>query len=481
MIDKTMIPQRPKKDQGVTIAIAVVSVVVLILIIVIICMAVRKPSPTTLVDQKQVEQAVQKLKNSYQMSAAKEQKKGTSNPKQTLYRSNFSSVLPGSVTVKHGDSWVTTSQDLRPYLSPGDPIKIGPQIFQVGPQDKFTATTLPLSTVGKWIDETGGQHNVGDKAGMLLGPNATNVSVYTPVWVALNNYQWGGPNGGAIGYWKHFTWVPGSCPGTCPQWYSPLWLGPKGKQMTIDINDGPGCDGDYCPQEAQHLVRLQEPNETQGPIMQFQVKQTQQQQPHQQQQQPGMRNITSNDPLPSMDNLSQQSPPKYHIWDMQQDQSQHQQQPVFNFPNTGMRNVLSNDPIPVPLPFIKTTNNPMDNLYQVQHTELIQEPLASLPKPDYQPRNMQPQIQPREQPQALQPLNDGFTPLNRMQFDTNVGELLGDAPNLIHQSTKMPDNNVLGDAMWNRQETIGVGGLFPTSANKIAMNTRGASPNGIIQ
>ncbi len=425
-----MIPSTTRKDHGVTIAIAVVSTIVFILVIIIICMAVHKPPVRTLVDGKEVQQAVEKLKTSYQLTPAKKQRKQKGGVKPTLYRSNFSSVLPGSITVKHGDTQVTTSHDLRAYLSPGDPIKIGPQIFQVGTVDAFTKSSLPLSQKGQWTDETGGRHTIDKNVGVIMGPDASNVSVYTPVWVATNKYQWGGPTGGAIGYWKQFTWIPGDCPGSCPQWYSPLWLGPKGKQQTLNINDGPGCDGDYCPQETQQLVQLQEPVETQGPIMQTHKR-------------------------------------------------------------------YATDSTPSVKPLMKNVNEPMANLYQVQHTDLIREsgtiqdsaqpmePLAPLPKADHQPLGAQVggynQESHQELPQPLQSMNDGFTPLNRMNVNANVGELLQDEPNLIHQSTKLPDNNQLGDAMWNRQETIGTGGLFPTSTNRMAMNTRGATPGGMIQ
>lgn len=145
---------------------------------------------------------------------------------------SFDRVLPGSGSVVQGGTDVQTSQDVRPFISRGDPIKIGPQIFIVSTDLRrpFTPSTLPLDTSTNWISVTDGKMHHGP--GKLVGPTNTQIIMYTCDTVQLPYNTWTGPRGGAIGYWDESgKWNPGNCPGQCPQWYSPLFLGPGGKQM----------------------------------------------------------------------------------------------------------------------------------------------------------------------------------------------------------------------------------------------------------
>jgi hypothetical protein len=151
---------------------------------------------------------------------------------QTWCIGTFNRVLPGSVAVVQGATEVQTSVDLRPALARGDPIKIGPQVFTISQDMRrpFTASQVPLDTSTTWISEHDGVTHAAP--GKLLGPSNMHVTAYTCDSVELPYNQWTGPRGGAIGYWdSKGRWHDGDCPGKCPQWYSPLFLGPGGKQM----------------------------------------------------------------------------------------------------------------------------------------------------------------------------------------------------------------------------------------------------------
>ena len=151
---------------------------------------------------------------------------------QTWCIGTFNRVLPGSVVVVQGATEVQTSVDLRPALARGDPIKIGPQLFTISQDMRrpFTASQVPLDTSTTWISEQDGVTHAAP--GRLLGPTNMHVTAYTCDSVELPYNQWTGPRGGAIGYWdSKGRWHDGDCPGKCPQWYSPLFLGPGGKQM----------------------------------------------------------------------------------------------------------------------------------------------------------------------------------------------------------------------------------------------------------
>jgi hypothetical protein len=143
----------------------------------------------------------------------------------------FTRVLPGSVTVPLQGTNLITTHDLRNYVSRGDPIKVGPQIFTVSKDlsRPYTATDLPLDTANMWIDAKGMQHPA---PGYLLGPAQSGVTVYTCDTCELPGNRWTGPRGGAIGYWDiKGNWHEGNCAGDCPYWYSPLYMGPKCQQQ----------------------------------------------------------------------------------------------------------------------------------------------------------------------------------------------------------------------------------------------------------
>lgn len=145
---------------------------------------------------------------------------------------SFDRVLPGSASVVQGGTDVQTSQDLRPFVSRGDPIKVGPQLFIVSTDLRrpFTSSTLPLDTSTSWISVVDG--TVHSAPGKLLGPTHSQVMLYTCDITQFPYNTWTGPRGGAVGYWDDAgKWHAGDCPGKCPQWYSPLFLGPGGKQV----------------------------------------------------------------------------------------------------------------------------------------------------------------------------------------------------------------------------------------------------------
>lgn len=142
----------------------------------------------------------------------------------------FNRVLPGSVTTPLQGTNLITTHDLRDYVSRGDPIKVGPQIFVVSKDlsRPFTPTELPLDTATMWIDQNGLQHPA---PGYLLGPAQSGVTVYSCDTFELPGNRWTGPRGGAIGYWdSKGTWHEGNCVGNCPYWYSPLYMGPRCQQ-----------------------------------------------------------------------------------------------------------------------------------------------------------------------------------------------------------------------------------------------------------
>jgi hypothetical protein len=143
----------------------------------------------------------------------------------------FNRVLPGSVTVPLQGTNLITTHDLRGYVSRGDPIKVGPQIFTVSKDlsRPYTPTELPLDTATMWIDDKGLQHPA---PGYLLGRAQSGVTVYTCDTCELPGNRWTGPRGGAIGYWDlKGNWHEGNCDGECPYWYSPLFLGPRCQQQ----------------------------------------------------------------------------------------------------------------------------------------------------------------------------------------------------------------------------------------------------------
>ena len=172
--------------------------------------------------------------------------------KSHISKSHFTSVLPGNVAVTPSTYYLESSHDLRRYLTRGDPVKIGPQLFIIDTETKrgdfklglserhykqaFTSNRVPL---GKTADISGG----------LIGPLVQGVSLYTTEWVSDGRHTWTGPSGGAIGYWaSNGEWVNGDCPAKFNHGYLPLWLGPKGKVVKeLDINLLLGCDGNYCP------------------------------------------------------------------------------------------------------------------------------------------------------------------------------------------------------------------------------------------
>lgn len=172
--------------------------------------------------------------------------------KSHISKSHFTSVLPGNVAVTPSTYYLESSHDLRRYLTRGDPVKIGPQLFIIDTETKrgdfklglserhykqaFTSNRVPL---GKTADISGG----------LIGPLVQGVSLYTTEWVSDGRHTWTGPSGGAIGYWEsNGEWVNGDCPAKFNHGYLPLWLGPNGKVVKeLDINLLLGCDGNYCP------------------------------------------------------------------------------------------------------------------------------------------------------------------------------------------------------------------------------------------
>jgi hypothetical protein len=143
----------------------------------------------------------------------------------------FNRVLPGSVTVPLQGTNLITTHDLRGYVSRGDPVKVGPQIFVVSKDlsRPYTPTEMPLDTATMWIDDDGLQHPA---PGYLLGPAQSGVTVYTCDTCELPGNRWTGPRGGAIGYWDlKGSWHEGNCVGDCPYWYSPLYMGPRCQQQ----------------------------------------------------------------------------------------------------------------------------------------------------------------------------------------------------------------------------------------------------------
>jgi hypothetical protein len=126
----------------------------------------------------------------------------------------FSRVLPGAASVRKYHSEVATSADLRPFLRRGDPLKIGPQLFTVDVDTRrpFTATSVPLD-------------------GVLEGPGADGVTLYTCDQANLPGNRYTGPRAGAIGYWGNGgAWHEGYCMEPVAHWYSPLWMGDACKQ-----------------------------------------------------------------------------------------------------------------------------------------------------------------------------------------------------------------------------------------------------------
>lgn len=147
----------------------------------------------------------------------------------------FSKILPGSASVIHGDTNLITTHDIRPYISRGDPIKVGAQLFLIDKDTSraFTETMVPLEPSLQWRDHNGKLY---DSPGRLIGPSAQNITLFTYEMASLPKNKWKGPRGGAIGYWdKTGKWIDGTCFGKCIRkcssyWYSPLWIGANGVQ-----------------------------------------------------------------------------------------------------------------------------------------------------------------------------------------------------------------------------------------------------------
>lgn len=144
---------------------------------------------------------------------------------------DFSRILPGSISVERGDTFVRSSIDLRPFLQRGDPVKIGPQVFVVDTDERklFTEDNVPLGREYVWADANGGSHAT--TGGVLIGPDVDSTTLFTCEFTEQPGNKWNGPTGGAIGFWdSKGNWRDGDCDGRCPQWYSPLWMGENGEQ-----------------------------------------------------------------------------------------------------------------------------------------------------------------------------------------------------------------------------------------------------------
>ena len=209
---------------------------------------------------------LERLHVNYQVRAAlpkpatrRQHRRGHSTSKpQQISRSNFTTVLPGVVDVVSGEYALKSSHDLRNYLTRGDPVKIGPQLFIVDMETKtgafqkglsekhykqrFTASSVPLGT----NNQKGGS---GGHPRGLNGPSVQGVSLYTTQWVSDGLHTWTGPAGGVVGYWDPGgEWIDGECPANVNHGYLPVWFGPSGKQiMELNADMALGCDGDYCP------------------------------------------------------------------------------------------------------------------------------------------------------------------------------------------------------------------------------------------
>jgi hypothetical protein len=261
-------------NSAMTAIIVLTALFIVILVIIVACLASVNSQKTAPVSEiflraKVLNEAAERVRGSHQLRMAKpiiKRRPGPALAKMPgVHMSNFTAVLPGGADVKRGETRLATSVDLRPYLRRGDPVKVGPQLFVVDTEtlrgdhvaglkeqdykQAFTATSLPLGSNGFWEDAKHRKYAVlAQNRGRLRGFAAEGVPVYTAGWVSEGTHRWVGPRGGAVGYWgKGGEWVVGDCLGACKHWYSPLWLGPKGKQMVLDIDLYVGCDGDYCP------------------------------------------------------------------------------------------------------------------------------------------------------------------------------------------------------------------------------------------
>jgi hypothetical protein len=269
--------------QSTTILKSVVYILIIILLAIIVYLLCRNSAVMVaeiVVDESaaphfETTAAAQRLRTSQQVRAALPKRKQrdpwlTPPPVRhtNISRSHFTSVLPGTVDVVPGKYHLRSSLDLRKYLSRGDPVKIGPQVFTIDMETKdgrfqsglserhykqrFTANRVPLGKLQMH------EHHSG-----LIGPPAQGVHLYTTQWVQEGIHEWTGPSGGMIGYWEspHGKWIHGDCPPDVNHGYLPIWFGPHGKQITtLNINTMLGCDGDYCP-EPRLFLNVPTPSE----------------------------------------------------------------------------------------------------------------------------------------------------------------------------------------------------------------------------
>jgi len=123
---------------------------------------------------------------------------------------HFNKNLPGNVVVHTNDTSLSVKgADWTQYLSRGDPVKIGAQLFVVSLTGTFEhtrgVTKVPLD-------------------GVLRGPTAEHVNAYTCHYVAGQGHDWIGPSQGFIGYRRgDGDWTPGKPPPS-HSWYNATFV-----------------------------------------------------------------------------------------------------------------------------------------------------------------------------------------------------------------------------------------------------------------